>query len=84
MSAFEYYANADLSVNKKRKKKKKSRSSVSNKKNRIENQVVDKPKITGYKDLNSIYNLNLKNSTKTGKKLFEWLIHPIDVEDFMK
>jgi hypothetical protein len=26
----------------------------------------------------------LKNSTKTGKKLFEWLIHPIDVEDFMK
>lgn len=34
--------------------------------------------------LNNIYKINLKNSTKTGQKLLEWLIHPISVEDFIK
>lgn len=85
MSAFEYYVNAGLSgkgVNGKQKRKRKLKN-ASCKKPSAKN-IVEKFKKSRYHDLNSIYNLNLKNSTKTGQKLLEWLIHPIDLDEFMK
>lgn len=69
---------------KKRKKKKKPKSTSQLKKPKIENGVVDSIKSTGNNVLNNIYILNLKNSTKTGQKLLEWLIHPISLDTFMK
>lgn len=83
MSAFEYYAkSASSAVNSKRKNKNKfNKNSV--KKLRTGNEE-DRPKKSTADVLNNIYNLNLKDSAKTGQKLLEWMIHPISVEKFMK
>jgi len=85
MSAFEYYTKKTMtekSVNRKRKNKKKLKK-IPVKINKTENCVVN-PKKSKSNVLNNIYNLNLKNSSKTGHKLLEWLIHPISIDDFMK
>lgn len=84
MSAFQYYSKMQiLPVDRKRKNKKKTKQ-ILIKKRKIENGVVDSTIKTKNNVLNSIYSLNLKNSTKTGQKLLEWLIHPISIDHFMK
>lgn len=84
MSAFQYYSKMQiLPVDRKRKNKKKSKQ-ILVKNRRIENSDDDSPIKTKNNVLNNIYSLNLRNSTKTGQKLLEWLIHPISVEHFMK
>lgn len=66
-----------------RKRKRKHKNKVTLKKSKIE--ANDDCRELSRKDvLSNIYNLNLKDSTVTGKKLLEWLIHPISVDDFMK
>jgi len=85
MSAFEYYAKKSITednVSRKRKNKKKlKKTSVKIYKNE---KGEENPKINKSFVLNNIYNLNLKNSSKTGQKLLEWLIHPISINDFMR
>jgi hypothetical protein len=84
MSAFEYYGKNNItekkvnlkSISKKKLKKMKFKMSKKEK-------VVEKPKKTSCV-LNNFYSLNLKDSSKTGQKLMEWLIHPISIDDFMK
>ncbi|VVC40038.1 JmjC domain [Cinara cedri] len=84
MSAFEYYAKAKLQMESKKLKNKKKLKQISVKKLKTTHGVT-RPKKTGHNFvLNKIYNLNLNNSTKIGQKLFEWLIHPFSIEDFMK
>lgn len=86
MSAFEYYSKKSItedSVNRKRKNKKKIKKTpvkiTKTENNGNENQKKPKSHV-----LNNIYNLNLKDSSKTGQKLLEWLIHPISIDDFMR
>lgn len=83
MSAFEYYAKkSEDSVSRKRKNKKKlKKTPVKISKNE---KGDENPKKNRSFDLDNIYNLNLKNSSKTGQKLLEWLIHPISINDFMR
>lgn len=66
---------------KRKNKKKLKKNSV--KICKIENGV-DGSKKTQHDALNDIYNLNLKDSFKTGQKLLEWLIHPIGIDKFVK
>lgn len=82
MSAFDFYSKTFSSENCKRKNKKQLKKS-SFKKPKIE-KSHNGPKKSQHNVLNTIYNLNLKDSIKTGKKLLEWLIHPISIDDFMK
>lgn len=82
MSAFEYYAKVGAMADRKRKNKKKSKTN-SVKIRKTENGV-DVSKKTQHDVLNDVYNLNLKDSFKAGQKLFEWMIHPIGIEKFMK
>lgn len=81
MSAFEYYAKIKSHVrDKKSKFKKKSKRPKT-----VNGGGLPRPDKAGQRNiLNNIYNLNLNNSTKTGQKLFKWLIHPFSLEDFMK
>lgn len=84
MSAFEYYAKSATSAIVKRKRKNKNKLNKNSVKTpKIENEE-NRPKKLRTDVLNNIYNFNLKDSTKTGQKLLEWLIHPISVEKFMK
>jgi len=85
MSAFEYYAKksvTEVSVSRKRKNKKKLKKTPVKISKNVKGE--ENPKKNRSLDLNNIYNLNLKYSTKTGQKLFEWLIHPINIDNFMK
>lgn len=89
MSAFEYYSKNGLPSDPKRKTTKnhkvrktklkklktKDNDTFENKSNNIQKGCID---------LKNIYNINLKNSTKTGKKLLEWFIHPLSVDNFMR
>lgn len=87
MSAFEYYAKNSLPLDRKRKNKKKIKKMQIKKPKTKENSTYEEKKNDtkkGYIDLNNIYSINLKNSTKTGQKLLEWLIHPYSIEDFMR
>jgi len=85
MSAFEYYANKSITedkVNRKRKNKKKLKKTpvkITKTESGDEN-----PKKTKIHVLNNIYNFNLKDSSKTGQKLLEWLIYPNSIDDFMR
>lgn len=81
MSAFEYYAKMGALADRKRKNKKLKKKSF--KIHKTENGE-DVSKKTQANVLNDIYNLNIKDSFKAGQKLFEWLIHPIGIEQFMK
>ncbi|XP_050524290.1 ribosomal oxygenase 1 [Daktulosphaira vitifoliae] len=82
-SAFEFYSQQTSVVsNNKRKTKNKTKKCVKKKiksgKSSISSNNVSK------NTLNQIYSLNMNNSVIAGKKLFEWLIHPININDFMK
>jgi len=85
MSAFEYYTKKSItedSVNRKRKNKKKLKKTpvkIAKTESGDENPKKNRSHV-----LNNIYNLNLKDSSKTGQKLLEWLIHPKSIDDFMR
>lgn len=67
-----------------RKRKNKKKSKKNSVKIRKTENGVDVSIKTQHGVLNDVYNLNLKDSFKSGQKLFEWLIHPIGIEKFMK
>lgn len=85
MSAFEYYAKKSITednVNRKRKNKKKLKKTpvkITKTESSVENSKKNRTHV-----LNNIYNFNLKDSSKTGQKLLEWLIHPNSIDDFMR
>jgi len=86
MSAFEFYAKINSAVDRKRKRKRRNNEIVKRtlaKKSGTEH-INDSPNISRNNVLNNIYNSSVKNSMKTGQKLFEWLINPIGIDDFMK
>lgn len=81
MSAFEHYAKVKLQARDKNLKKKKKLKRTET----VNGSGLTRPKRIGQRIvLNNIYNENLNNSTLTGQKLLEWLIHPVSLEDFMK
>lgn len=88
MSAFEFYSKTKNSIvdRKPRKRKRKNKEMIKTILDKKPRKKLDdnSPNKSLIGVLNNIYNLNLKNSIKTGQKLFEWLIHPIDIDDFMK
>ncbi|XP_050425267.1 ribosomal oxygenase 1 isoform X2 [Adelges cooleyi] len=83
-SAFDFYAQqlSHEDGKNKRKNKKKAKKIVTKKFKTDDNAAAVKSSSNIV--FHQIFKQNLKNSVTTGKKLFEWLIDPINIDDFMK